>query len=173
MKDVSIGSRGVAIDATGRRPHRAERKLEQTGVVVEGYTTVDHEAPGTIEDSAWVDVRAQLQRVLGPRVVIQLGRWWWDSSTSSTHFFQSRKEGETKIIRLVDEKSQFIKSELNSESRTRNDNIEQLNSCLEVPTQKQLTIDWSPSPSWRNQGRTVGTWGNGCQHHQEDERRIE
>ncbi|CAK68180.1 unnamed protein product (macronuclear) [Paramecium tetraurelia] len=44
----------------------------------------------------------------------------------------TRKDGEQKIIRFIEEKTGLIRSELSTESRTRNENIERLNQCLET-----------------------------------------
>lgn len=44
----------------------------------------------------------------------------------------ARKDGETRLLRLLDDKFNLIKSEVIRESKLRSESIEQLNQCLEV-----------------------------------------
>lgn len=47
---------------------------------------------------------------------------------------QARKEGENKILRIIDERVNLIKNEIVKESKTRAECIENINQCLEVKT---------------------------------------
>lgn len=44
----------------------------------------------------------------------------------------SRKDGENRLLRLLDDKFNLIKSEIGREGKLRAESIEQLNQCLEV-----------------------------------------
>lgn len=44
----------------------------------------------------------------------------------------ARKDGENRLLRLLDDKFNLIKSEIVRESKLRSESIDQLNQCLEV-----------------------------------------
>ena len=45
---------------------------------------------------------------------------------------KQRKESENKFVRMINDKTSAIKSEIIRENQVRNENLENLNQCLEV-----------------------------------------
>ena len=45
---------------------------------------------------------------------------------------KARKDGENRILRMLDDKFNVVRTEIGRESKSRNENIDQLNQCLEV-----------------------------------------
>lgn len=47
-------------------------------------------------------------------------------------FCQTRKEGESKLLRIVEDKVTLLRNEIINESKSRIENINNLNQCIEV-----------------------------------------